>query len=153
VRNAHARQNTFFFNTTSHTAYPDFQTDARSSEATLPFPRVRPALEIKTTMRTCSFLWIICLLSCSGTCFDSVEIEKTGLNGTAAILHGKGLNRPDCRILIHAMKQKMQEPIDSEEERTVPAPESRTDVEPVNKTRSGQGHFWENETPKELQPP
>jgi hypothetical protein len=104
-------------------------------------------------MRTCSFLWIICLLSCSRPCFDSVEIERTGLNGTVAILHGKGFNRPDCRILIHAIKQKMQGLTDSEEERTVSESESRTDVKPVNKTQSGQGHFGKNETPKELQPP
>jgi hypothetical protein len=40
-----------------------------------------------------------------------------------------------------------------EEERTVSASESRTDVEPINKTQSGQGDFLKNETPKELQPP
>jgi hypothetical protein len=133
-------------------------------------------------MRTCSFLLIICLLSCSESCFDSVGIEKTGLNGTAAILYGKGLNRPDCRIsmtrcslqaigkkdpvrqtadqkvkissaTVHAMKQKMQGLTARGEEITVPAPESRTDVKPINKTQSGQGHFWEKETPKELLPP
>jgi hypothetical protein len=45
VRNAHARQDTFFFKTTSHTASPDFQTDARGSEANLPSPGVRPAFQ------------------------------------------------------------------------------------------------------------
>jgi hypothetical protein len=35
----------------------------------------------------------------------------------------------------------------------VPALESRTDVEPVNKIQSGQGHLLGNETPKEFLPP
>jgi tetratricopeptide (TPR) repeat protein len=54
---------------------------------------------------------------------------------------------------VHAIKQKMRELIDREEGITVPASESRTDVEPINKTQPGQGHLLENETPKELLPP
>jgi hypothetical protein len=133
-------------------------------------------------MRTCSFLWIICLLSCSKPCFDSVESEKNGLNGTATILQCKGFNRPGYRIsmircylqanekkdpvrqatdqkikllsdTVHAIKQKMQEPTDRDKERTVPAPESRTDVKPMNKTQPRQGNLLEKETPKELLPP
>jgi hypothetical protein len=45
VHNARARQDTFFFKTKSHTAYPDFQTDVRGSEATLPRPGVRSAFQ------------------------------------------------------------------------------------------------------------
>jgi hypothetical protein len=45
VRVTHARQYTYFFNTKSHTAYPDFQTDARGSEANLPSPGVRSAFQ------------------------------------------------------------------------------------------------------------
>jgi hypothetical protein len=40
-----------------------------------------------------------------------------------------------------------------EDGRIVPASESRTDVEPINKIQSRQGHLLENETPKELLPP
>jgi hypothetical protein len=40
-----------------------------------------------------------------------------------------------------------------EEKITVPASESRTDVEPINKTQSRQGNLLGNETPKELLPP
>jgi hypothetical protein len=40
-----------------------------------------------------------------------------------------------------------------EEERRVSAPESRTDVEPINKTQPRQGNLLEKETPKELLPP
>jgi hypothetical protein len=54
---------------------------------------------------------------------------------------------------VHAIKQKMQKLIDRKEEIHVPASESRTDVEPINKTQPGQGHLLENETPKEPQPP
>ncbi|MDR1170334.1 MAG: O-antigen ligase family protein [Prevotellaceae bacterium] len=54
---------------------------------------------------------------------------------------------------IHAIRQKMQELIDREEKINVPAPESRMNVEPFNKTQSRQGHLLENETPKELLPP
>ncbi|MDR1341508.1 MAG: O-antigen ligase family protein [Prevotellaceae bacterium] len=54
---------------------------------------------------------------------------------------------------IHAIKQKMQELIDREEEINVPASESRTNVEPINKIQPRQGNLLENETPKELLPP
>jgi hypothetical protein len=37
-----ARQYTFFYKPTSHTAFHPFQTDARSSEATLPVPAPVP---------------------------------------------------------------------------------------------------------------
>jgi hypothetical protein len=40
-----------------------------------------------------------------------------------------------------------------EEERNVPASESRTDVEPFNKPQSRQGNLSENRTPKDLLPP
>jgi hypothetical protein len=40
-----------------------------------------------------------------------------------------------------------------EEEINVPASESRTNVEPTNKTQPRQGNLLENETPKELLPP
>jgi hypothetical protein len=40
-----------------------------------------------------------------------------------------------------------------EEGINVPASESRMDVEPINKTKPGQGNLLENETPKELLPP
>jgi hypothetical protein len=40
-----------------------------------------------------------------------------------------------------------------EEEINVPASESRTNVEPINKMQPGQGNLLENETPKELLPP
>jgi hypothetical protein len=133
-------------------------------------------------MRTCSFLWIICLLFCARPCFDSVKIEKTVWNGMVTILQCKGFNRPGYRIsmtrcylsangkkdtvrqaadqkvklssaTVHAIKQKMQGLTDREKEITVPASESRTDVEPVNKTQPRQGNLLENETPKELLPP
>jgi hypothetical protein len=43
---------------------------------------------------------------------------------------------------------------DNREERiNVPASESRTDVEPINKKQPRQGNLLENETPKELLPP
>jgi hypothetical protein len=132
-------------------------------------------------MRTCSFLLIICLLSCSRPCFDSVEIE-TGLNGMATILYCKGFNRPGYRIpmircylqangkkdsiwqtadqkikfpsaTVHAIKQKIQGLTDRRKEITVPAPESRTNVEPINKIQPRQGNLLEKETPKELLPP
>jgi hypothetical protein len=45
VHNARAHQDTFFFKTTNHTAYPDFQTDVRGPEATLPCPGVRSAFQ------------------------------------------------------------------------------------------------------------
>jgi tetratricopeptide (TPR) repeat protein len=54
---------------------------------------------------------------------------------------------------IHAIKQKMRELIDREDGINVPAPESRTDVKPINKIQPGQGNLLENETPKELLPP
>jgi tetratricopeptide (TPR) repeat protein len=54
---------------------------------------------------------------------------------------------------VYAIKQKMQKLIDREEEIHVPASESRTDVEPFNKTQPRQGNLLENETPKELLPP
>jgi hypothetical protein len=47
----------------------------------------------------------------------------------------------------------MQELIDREEEINIPAPESRTDVEPIDKTQPRQGNLLEKETPKELLPP
>jgi hypothetical protein len=46
VRDAHARQYIYFFNTTNHTAIFIFQTDARNSEANLPCPGVRPAFYV-----------------------------------------------------------------------------------------------------------
>jgi hypothetical protein len=131
-------------------------------------------------MRTCSFLWIVCLLFCSRPCFDSVEIEKTGLSGTATILYGKNrsgywISMIRCYLqangekdsvrqtadqkvklpfaTVHAIKQKMQGLADREKEITVPASESRTDVEPINKTQPRQGNLLEKETPKELLPP
>jgi tetratricopeptide (TPR) repeat protein len=54
---------------------------------------------------------------------------------------------------IHAIKQKMRELIDREDGINVPASESRTDVEPINKIQSRQDNLLENETPKELLPP
>jgi hypothetical protein len=45
VRVTHARQYTYFFNTKSHTASPDFQTDARSSKAIFPSPGIRSAFQ------------------------------------------------------------------------------------------------------------
>ncbi|MDR1225097.1 MAG: hypothetical protein LBL07_19785 [Tannerella sp.] len=47
----------------------------------------------------------------------------------------------------------MQKLIDREEEIHVPAPESRTDVEPINRIQPGRGNLSENRTPKDLQPP
>jgi hypothetical protein len=47
----------------------------------------------------------------------------------------------------------MQEPIDREEEITVPALESRTNVELFNKIQPRQGNLLEKDTPKELLPP
>jgi hypothetical protein len=139
-------------------------------------------LENKTTMRTCSFSLIICLLSCSRACFGSIEIEKVVLNGAATILYCEGFHRPGYRISIarrylqangkkdpvrqaadknvkipsttvHTIKQKMQGLTDREEEMNVPAPESRTNVKPFNKMQPGQGNLWKKETPKELLPP
>jgi tetratricopeptide (TPR) repeat protein len=54
---------------------------------------------------------------------------------------------------VHAIKQKMQKLIDREEEIHVPASESRTDVEPVNRIQPGRGSLSENRTPKDLLPP
>ncbi|MDR1339456.1 MAG: O-antigen ligase family protein [Prevotellaceae bacterium] len=54
---------------------------------------------------------------------------------------------------VHAIKQKMRELIDREDGINVPASESRTDVEPINKKQPRQGNLLENETPKELLPP
>jgi hypothetical protein len=54
---------------------------------------------------------------------------------------------------IHVIKQKMQELIDREDGINVPESESRTNVEPINKTQPRQGNLLENETPKELLPP
>jgi hypothetical protein len=48
---------------------------------------------------------------------------------------------------------RLERTFEKEEEITVPAPESRTNVELFNKTQPRQGNLWKNETPKELLPP
>ncbi|MDR1119414.1 MAG: hypothetical protein LBM08_00675 [Dysgonamonadaceae bacterium] len=50
-------------------------------------------------------------------------------------------------------KEALKEADKSRRQRTVPAPESRTDVKSINKMQSGQGNLLEKETPKDLLPP
>jgi hypothetical protein len=56
----HARQDTYFFNTKSHTAYLNFQTDVQGSEATLPCPGIRSAFQ--DVLRPCSLIRPHCSL-------------------------------------------------------------------------------------------
>jgi hypothetical protein len=96
---------------------------------------------------------------CPGRFMPLYELTElytaTGRTGEARTLAQQIVNKKVkiSSATIHAIKQKMQELIDREEGINIPASESRTDVEPINKTQPGQGHLLEKETPKELLPP
>jgi hypothetical protein len=57
------------------------------------------------------------------------------------------------RIKVNAIRREMQQLMEGMETADVPAPERRTNVEPIDKTKPGQENLSEKPTPKELLPP